>query len=355
MCILWAGLLILRPDLPDAKRLTLFLFGTALAMTLMVEIIVLRGDIGRMNTVFKFYLQAWTLLAVSAASALGYLLPTLKTWIPPIRRTWYIVFAALTLSTALFPLYGGLAKIQNRWQIDPAVRGFPLAYAILLIAAPLAALFIYTWRRRSAWLLDLPPSTKRLYALCAAMLGLLLLAAAWSIASDLRSPQSADHPASIRTLDGMDYMQRNLYDNYGTRLDLAQDYRAIRWLQENVQGSPVIVEAAPAGIQYAWFSRISIYTGLPAVVGWQWHQEQQRAGSPQVAQRGQEVRQFYQTPDPNTALSFLQKYTVQYIILGQTERGFYPGPGIDKFETLNGHLWDAVYRDREMVIYEVKP
>ena len=47
-------------------------------------------------------------------------------------------------------------------------------------------------------------------------------------------------------------------------------------MQDNVQGSPVIVEAAPAGVQYAWMGRISIYTGLPDVVGWEWHEEQQR-------------------------------------------------------------------------------
>ena len=40
----------------------LFLVGTGLTLTLMVELIVLVGDIGRMNTVFKFYLQVWTLL-----------------------------------------------------------------------------------------------------------------------------------------------------------------------------------------------------------------------------------------------------------------------------------------------------
>ncbi|HEX8992542.1 MAG TPA: DUF2298 domain-containing protein, partial [Anaerolineales bacterium] len=82
----WAGVLLLRPGLPDAKRFVLFLTGTALLITIVVEIMVVRGDIGRMNTIFKFYLQGWALLSVSAAAALVWLLPELPGWLPGWRN-----------------------------------------------------------------------------------------------------------------------------------------------------------------------------------------------------------------------------------------------------------------------------
>ncbi len=64
----WAGVLLLRPGISDAKRFTFFLVGTGLVLTLMVEVIVVSGDIGRMNTVFKFYLHVWSLFSVSSAA-----------------------------------------------------------------------------------------------------------------------------------------------------------------------------------------------------------------------------------------------------------------------------------------------
>ena len=36
-----------------------------LALTLAVEVVVLRGDVDRMNTVFKFYLEAWTMFSIA--------------------------------------------------------------------------------------------------------------------------------------------------------------------------------------------------------------------------------------------------------------------------------------------------
>ena len=273
----WAALLILRPGQPDAKRIVLFLIGSGMVLTLMVEIIVLRGDIGRMNTVFKFYLQVWTMFSISAAAALGWLWPALSDWKPGWRLSWQTAFVLLIAGAALYPLMATTAKIKDR----------------MAEAAP-------------------------------------------------------------HSLDGMAFMPYATYNDEWGQMDLAKDYGAIRWLQENVQGSPVIVEANLRNL-YRWGSRMTNYTGLPGVVGWEWHQQQQRAVVPGswVTERILEVDSFYLTEDWNQAAEFLRKYGVRYIIVGQQERGLYPGPGLEKFKQADGVLWREVYRDGETVIYKV--
>ncbi|HRJ57811.1 MAG TPA: DUF2298 domain-containing protein [Anaerolineales bacterium] len=275
----WAAILLVRPDLPDAKRFILFLIGTALTITIAVELIALVGDIGRMNTIFKLYLQAWMMFAVSAAAAFGWLLNAFPLW----RGNWRAVYqggiSLLLIGVLLFTLTATTDKISDR--------------------------------------------------------------------------MTADAP---RTLDGMTFMNHSeLWD--GQTMDLSQDYRAIRWMQDHIEGSPVIVEANCS--EYRWCTRFTIYTGLPGVVGWNWHQRQQRGiFAPEVQRRVDSVSAFYTTTDVQFALSFLKRYDVRYIVVGQLERNIYPvieglPDGLAKFTQYEGQYWRTVYQDGATVIYEV--
>ena len=273
----WAGVLILNPHLSDAKRFVLFLIGTALFITIIVEVVTVRGDIGRQNTIFKFYMQAWLMLAPVAGAALAWTLPAFFKWLPGWRVFWQSAMIILISGAALFTVTGASGKIRDRW----------------IVEAP-------------------------------------------------------------HTLDAMTFMEYAHYDDFGQRLDLSEDYRAIRWMQDNVQGSPVIVEANCP--EYRWCTRFTIYTGLPGVVGWNWHQRQQRVlTSTQVQDRVDEIGDFYNNINVNAARDFLKLYDVKYIIVGQLEHAEYTPEGIAKFEQYDGIYWRSIYRDGSTVIYEVLP
>jgi YYY domain-containing protein len=276
---IWALILLLRPGQHDAKKLVLFMIGTALVLTLFVELFNLRGDIGRMNTVFKFYYQAWTLLAICAAAALMWLIPAVMTkWHETTSIIWQILLAVLVFGVLLYPITAAEDKINDRMS------------------------------------------------------------------------SSAPH-----TLDGLEFMKTSTYGDQETTFDLAQDYAGIKWMQDNIQGSPVIVEGNT--VEYRWGSRYTIYTGLPGVLGWNWHQRQQRGylASNEVYNRLDEIPLFYTTTDIYQALKFLKTYNVSYIVVGQLERAYYPGDGLAKFETYDGVYWKEVFREKDTVIYEVIP
>ncbi len=92
------------------------------------------------------------------------------------------------------------------------------------------------------------------------------------------------------------------------------DAQAITWLNEHVSGSPVILEgAAPAS--YQWYNRVSVYTGLPDVLGWPDHEEEQRYAD-QALSRANDINTIYSTPATGTAISLLRFYHVHYIYVG---------------------------------------
>ncbi len=131
-------------------------------------------------------------------------------------------------------------------------------------------------------------------------------------------------------LDGLKQMAtKNSAEIAGDQPDeLAADYAAIQWFNEHVTGQPVVLEAA--GKSYTDFGRISAFTGLPTVMGWETHQWLWRtskstpeAYSQVVWPRQQDVRQIYTTSDQGERQSLLEKYHVEYIVLGDLERSEY--------------------------------
>ena len=155
------------------------------------------------------------------------------------------------------------------------------------------------------------------------------------------------------SLDGTAYIQDAVYQDPNGQIDLAADYEGIKWLRDNVEGSPIVLEGVTP--TYRWGSRISVYTGLPSVVGWKWHQEQQRWDYRwAVGRRIEDVEKIYTATSQIQALSLMRKYGVKYVYVGQLERLYYPGEGLKKFDEMTGSFLEKVYERPQVSIYRLR-
>ena len=73
-----------------------------------------------------------------------------------------------------------------------------------------------------------------------------------------------------------------------------------------------------------------------------------------IDERESDLKEFYSSPSIDTAIDFLRKYRVSYVIVGQVERLYYPEEGIAKFaQQMEGRELELVYENPEVQIYRV--
>lgn len=318
---------------PNSRPILFFhlgLVGGAFALTILVEFIVLIGDIGRMNTVFKFYLQVWNLFALTSASISTVLIfPIIGTSLKKSSNHWNSSekkFQSLELSekakiTPNVPTLGQRPskikpRTKNRKTTSNTATCLRITFAVISI---------------TLWLGGM------LYPV-------LAIPAYWKTRFD------ADRGFGI---DGQAFMSYAYYTYNGYPIELSGDLEAIRWIQDHVKGTPVILEGQTS--EYTWSSRYSIHTGLPTIIGWSWHQRQQRSGQifDAVAQRMTDVATIYNTEDVPTALALLRKYNVRLIVIGELERLTYDRKGIKKFSPHAMPSLKPVYKNNNVTVYEL--
>jgi YYY domain-containing protein len=187
-----------------------------------------------------------------------------------------------------------------------------------------------------------------------ALLGLLLVAV--SIFFFVGTPARVmdrfpgDRPP-IGTLDGMAFMTVGTYTwpDDSNPIHLRGDYDAIRWLLDNVPGTPVLAEA-PVGYYREFGVRVSSYTGLPTLVGM--HANEQRWGE-DVGKRHGQADRFFQSAHPEATMAIAGDLGIEYVYMGPLERTQYPAAEA-KFEQLaaRGSL-SVVYENEQVTIYRV--
>lgn len=267
MLALAAALLAWR-DVPEV-RLTHIGFALIFAILLALEYVVVKGDVGRMNTVFKISFQLWMWV--------GLLIPAILYWTLSQRR--YLVASIMLLLIGfglLFPLYAVPARA------DESLAG-TLTLDGNRFFVPL-----------STQLSDLPEG---------------------SVIADLE---------------------------------------LIRYLRAHAQSYPVIAEWYET--EYQWNGRMSVQTGLPAIVGWGNHMRQQYGDTVgvNVDVRIDDMRAIYLSEDIERIRDVIDLYNVTYIIVGSLERVRMAAGTQAIFDEMvaNGEL-EQVFSAGGSVIYQV--
>lgn len=131
------------------------------------------------------------------------------------------------------------------------------------------------------------------------------------------------------TLDGVAYLPVNH----------PAEAQMVDWIQTHIRGTPTLVEAW--GPSYQDYARFSMYTGLPVVVGWDYHVQQRGTSPTEVEARKRAVREFYTTHDRDRAQSIALQYRINYVIVGDLERRAYGDSGFAKFQQGNGVFYEV--------------
>ena len=301
-----AGLIAL-PEI--GERFVCLLLAAAFGVAGGVEVVVVADDlIGsdwyRMNTIFKFYNQVWVLLAISCA-------------------VLFALMAARSFATSADKLSSSrMPVLSGAW----SRVGVALA-AVLCVGA-----------------LTYP-----------------------ALATMPRLEQRMSPGAPVGSLNALDWMDSGRLPVIGSpdfgEIRYAGDRAAIAWLQQNVSTSAVIAEAS-IGPYRCNGSRIANATGLPTIIGWERHQQQQRFPD-QLPARVSDVRTLYTSANVDEKETILRKYNVAYVVVGDLER-VYPTPnnectpggsdaGIAAFDQMVGSNLEQVFSQDGTTIYRVLP
>lgn len=278
----------------------LLIFGGAL-LVLFPEFFYLRDQFGwRMNTVFKFYYQAWLLWGIAAAYALASFGSATRAGTETTESSVGKRGLASPL-TAKRPITKGDQPIRNasaRW------AKASLGVSILFILGGL----VYT------------------------------ILAALSTTNNFQPPEGY-------TLDSTAYLWRQNPD----------EMQAIAWLSQAPLG--VVAEAvSPTGGSYSQYARVGTLSGQPIVLGWSGHESQWRGGAREMGSRQSDLELLYCSRNLSEAFQIVEQYQIRYIFVGDLERSTYrPGAGNcpgGLYEVKFQRAFIQVYQAGQVTIYQ---
>jgi len=306
---------------PEAFLLFLVLLGALFAV--LPEFVFLRDQFtNRMNTIFKFYFQAWILWSLAASYATIKLIRKFG-HLSLFEKICFGAVIALALTAIFMGMYRNDAIYNNLNQNLGALGSSPLDYVVLAIPCIFVLVILVTAIQRQ-WV-----KVWTVVIIFGLLAGLIYpVVQVWQKTNAFTAP-------SLPALDGM----RNVLQ--------ADEIAAVKWLRQAPLG--VLAEANNGG-QYSTYNYASTFSGMPSVLGWVGHESQWRGGDQEMGSRYKDLEVLYSTADWDKTSEILARYNIRYIYVGPLEASTYK---LDdkKFVT---HL-DLAFELGSVKIYENSP
>ena len=107
------------------------------------------------------------------------------------------------------------------------------------------------------------------------------------------------------------------------------------------------------GPQYRWNGRVSAHTGLPTILGWPWHQIQQRNDYQEsIRERVNDIELIYELDDISLTTALLTKYQVSLIYVGELEKSYYSRASLAKFDRMvSDGMIERVFQNSGATVY----
>lgn len=302
-----------------SSSFALLLIALGIMLTLVPEFFYLRDNFStRINTIFKFYYQAWVVFSIASAYAIYAL--TMKTS-PRILRYMTIALLVIVISMgSIYPILG----IYHRTQIETQSQ------AKLYIAPP-------DWVNTAIVVND----------------GEVVQIGQILIAEGIQGGRSltATEAGGVRIRDGRVYVQPRWTLDGGRSMVTSDDYAVVMCLGNLVRGDSAVVVEAVRDAYNSWYGRVGALTGIPILLGWENHERQWRGPTYDAiaGTRRTDIEELYTDLRWDVAASIIERYGIHYIVYGTTERLQYGSAGEEKFlENL-----DVVCESGDSRIYRV--
>ena len=272
-----------------------------------------------------------------------------------VRLPQKLAFAAAALALVLIAGVDLFAIQDYLVRMNTIFRLYLQAWVLLGLSAG----FLLWWLVHEGALKNLTRSVGKI-AFVSALMTLVVSASTYPVLGTRARLADRFDLAIPLTLNGMAFMETSNYrDVNDIEIELRWEQESLEWLRANVEGTPVVAEAVlpPAPYDITYFrllSRVAVYTGLPVVIGWPWHQTQQRGigvADPEINKRQADVRALFDSGDPERIRSVLRMYNVEYVYVGQLETAYYSAEGIGMLAGMPD--LSLVYENPRAAIYRV--